>query len=198
MNNDPLVIASDLIGRPVVSISSGDQLAELKDIVFDPASHRLVGFTLNKPGWFRGKLKATLPAGEIEAIGPAAVMVSCDDDLVDRSDSPEVLAAPSEAISIIGANVLSKDGEALGTIDDVVVEAGPRPRAVGYRLAGEHGEVFIPISAQMALSEDNLILPVEAAGFVRDDLAGFGAAVESYRSDLDAASSRTEKNEVLS
>ena len=42
----------------------------------------------------------------------------------------------------------------------------------------------MPISAQMALSGDNLVLPVEATDFVRNDLAGFGAAIASYRSPV--------------
>lgn len=187
MSSAPLVLASELRGRPVVAIDCGDDIAEIKDVVFDPISHRLEGFTLNKRGWFRGKLKATLPAPSIAAIGPVAVMVSSADDLVDRREAPEPLETPKHNVPVMDSTVMSAGGESLGTISDVVLETGPSPIAAGYKVDSENGEVFVPISAQMSLSEDNLILPEEAQAFVRNDLAGFGAAVLDYRASLDDA-----------
>ena len=52
-----LVRAGDLVGRPVVTINGGDDIAEVKDVVYDPEARRLVGFTLNKRGWFRGSIR---------------------------------------------------------------------------------------------------------------------------------------------
>lgn len=187
MHRHPLVLASELSGRPVVAIDAGDDVAELKDVVFDPASHRLVGFSLNKRGWFRGRLKATLPAEEIESIGPDAVMVSSESDLTEPDGAPAALSGDDASFSVIGTNVLSEGGQALGVIDDVVVETGAQPEAVGYSVNGPNGTAYVPISAQMALSEENIILPAAADEFIRDDLAGFGAAVSTYRSSLDGA-----------
>ena len=48
--------------------------------------------------------------------------------------------------------------------------------------SGDRGTpAFVPISAQLAVSGDNLVLPEGATEFIRNDLAGFGAAIESYR-----------------
>lgn len=191
MTTGNLVLASDLPGRPVVSIDSGDDVAEIRDIVFDPASHRVTGFTLNKRGWFRGRLKAALATDAVVAIGPDAVMVATAGDLVDRADAPEPLAGGDETISLTDTAVLTSGGEELGTVSDVIIETGPRPEAVGYQVTGENGDVFVPISAQLALSEDNLLLPADAADFVRNDLAGFGAAVTSYRQTLTSDDTRS-------
>lgn len=192
MSPAALVLASELTGRPVVAVDCGDDIAEVKDVVFDPVSRELDGFTLNKRGWFRGQSKATLPASVVTAIGPAAVMVASADDLVAPADAPEALQGSDDSISVLGSRVLSRDGEDLGEIADVVLETGPAPRAAGYRLEGEAGSVFVPIGAQMALSDDNLVLPEEARSFVRNDLAGFGAAVDDYRRGLDRAIEREE------
>lgn len=187
MTRQSLMLASELPGRPVVAIDRGDDVAEIKDVIFDPVSHRLEGFTLNKRGWFRGALKASLPAPRVSAIGPAAVMVSSTDDLVERGESPVPLEKPGRNVSVIGSTAMSAAGEKLGTIADVVVETGPSPIAVGYKVNSENGVIFVPISAQMALSDENLILPEKAGAFVRNDLAGFGAAVLDYRATLDDA-----------
>lgn len=182
----PLVLGSELPGRPVVACDCGDDIAEVRDVVFDPISHRLVGFTLNKRGWFRGTLKESLPASVIGAIGPVAIMVATSHDLVDVSDAPAALEqVGSDGISISGTTVLSAGGEQLGTITDVVIETGPTPEAVGYQVTTDDGAIFVPISAQLALSENNLLLPENATVFIRNDLAGFGAAVTNYRELLE-------------
>jgi len=182
-----LVLASELSGRPVVSIDSGNDIAEIRDTVYDSYGNHLIGFTLNKRGWFRGRCKQTLPIESIAAIGRDAVIVEREQDLIDPVDAPATLTASKDSIPIIGIEVMTQAGEQLGTIDDLVVETGDEPRAVGFRLSSSGGPVFVPISAQMALSGERLLLPAEADAFVRHDLAGFGASVSDYRSSLDDA-----------
>jgi len=78
--------------------------------------------------------------------------------------------------------VLSADGKDLGEVTDVILLTRARPEAVGYELRSAGGEtVFVPIAEQMAVSGDNLRLPPSSTEFVRNDLAGFGAAVTSFR-----------------
>lgn len=168
-----------------MSIDSGNDIAEIRDTVYDSRGNQLIGFTLNKRGWLRGRCKQTLPIESIAAIGRDAVMVEREQDLIDPTDAPTPLTTSTDSISIIGIEVMTQAGEQLGTIDDLVVETGDDPRAVGFRLSSSGGPVFVPISAQMALSDERLLLPAEADAFVRHDLAGFGASVADYRSALD-------------
>ncbi len=182
-----LVLGSDLPGRPIVPIDCGDDIAEVKDVVFDSVSHRLIGFTLNKRGWFRGTLKATLPRESVTAIGPVAVMVDAASSLVDASNSAESLDVSSHGVTVIGTRVLSAGGDDLGLISDIVFETGPAPVAAGYQITTDDGSIFVPISAQLALSGENLVLPESATAFIRHDLAGFGAAVTDYRKTLESS-----------
>jgi uncharacterized protein YrrD len=179
-----LVRARDLIGMPVVSIASGEDVAEVRDVVYDGEAHRLVGFTLNKRGVFAGRLDSVLPSESVAAIGPDAVMVDTQ-SAIDQSGEPPVgLDDLGSARPVIGNRVLTADGTELGEVVAVIVSIGDEPCAVGYevRAAGRPDSWFVPISAQMGLSGENLVLPAEAGSFVRNDLAGFGAAVASYRS----------------
>lgn len=189
MTNGPmrLMRASDLIGLPVVTIDGGDDIAEIKDVVFDGTRHQLVGFTLNKRGWFRGSLHHTLDMEHVSAIGADAVMVRHEEDLAARESAPAPLSDPGESHDVMGNTVVTSGGKTLGTVSGVVISVGEKPAAVGYQLTSDDGDVFIPIDAQMALSSDNLIVPSEAADFVNRDLAGFGASVTQYRSRLDDA-----------
>lgn len=178
-----LVRAGELIGLPVVSIASGEALADIRDVVYDGESHRLVGFTLNKRSLLGGRMKLVLPAASVAAIGPDAVMVEDDSAAADAGDAPAGLDDLGSARPVIGNRVLSADGSDLGAVVAVIVATGDEPRAVGYELQahGRSDTAFVPSSPRMALSGENLVLPADATAFVHYDLAGFGAAIGSYR-----------------
>lgn len=180
MNN--VMRASNLIGLPVVSILSGEDVAEIRDVVYDAGAHQLIGFTLNKRGLFSGRLKDVLPAVALSAIGADAIMIP-DETSITESSTPEALNRTGDASSVIGDRVLTADGNELGEVVGVIVSTGSNPEAVGYEIDPNDSSdsVFVPISQQMALSGENLLLPASATDFVRNDLAGFGAAVADYR-----------------
>lgn len=174
--------ATELIGLPVVSITSGEDVAEVRDVVYDSDRHRLIGFTLNKRGLFSGRMKDVLPAEALAAIGANAVMVA-NESAITESGTPRALDEPGAAKSVIGNRALSADGNELGEVVGVIFTTGATPAAVGYEVdpTDNADHVFIPISEQMALSDDNLLLPADVTDFIRNDLAGFGAAVVAYR-----------------
>lgn len=179
-----LVRAHDVTGLPVVSIATGEDVAEIRDVVYDGEAHRLVGFTLNKRGMFAGRLKVVLSAGAVAAIGPDAVMIDSEVAIDDSGEQPAGLVDLGTARPVLGNRVLSADGTDLGEVVAVILSTGDEPSAVGYELQppDRADTLFIPISAQLALSGENLVLPAAATAFVRNDLAGFGAAVAAYRS----------------
>ena len=184
-----LIRARDVMGLPVVSIASGEDVAEVRDVVYDGEAHRLVGFTLNKRGMFAGRLKAVLATESVTAIGPDAVMIDAESAIDDGGERPAGLDDLGAARPVIGNRVLSADGNDLGGVVAVIVSTGEEPCAVGYELQSSDRKdtSFVPISAQMALSGENLVLPAAATAFVRNDLAGFGAAIAAYRSpDLES------------
>lgn len=179
-----LVRASEVRGLPVVTIDGGEDAAEIKDVVYDASEHHLVGFTLNKRGWFRGSLKATLEAANVQGIGADAVMVASEESLTEKGESLQPLASPGDDVDVMGDSVVSSGGSVIGEVVDVILETGASPRAVGYEVETDDGTIFIPSSAQMSISGDNLVVPAEAEEFTRNDLAGFGAAVNSFRDML--------------
>ncbi|MEO6652266.1 MAG: PRC-barrel domain-containing protein [Ilumatobacteraceae bacterium] len=176
-----LMRASEVAGLPVVTIDGGEDAAEIKDVVYDGGRHDLLGFTLNKRGWFRGSMKSILPTQNVAGIGRDAVMVADEGSLLDQGGSHEVLSQPKSGFDVVGNEVVSSSGAVLGTVVDVIIETGANPKAVGYEVKTADGSLFIPSSAQMALSGENLIVPAEAEAFTNNDLAGFGASVPSFR-----------------
>jgi uncharacterized protein YrrD len=174
--------ATELIGLPVVTLD-GEDVAEVRDVVYEPNGGGLIGFTLNKRGFFSGRLRQALTIDGLRSIGPDAVVVDDDDTLVDRDEAPERVTAVPPDRDVIGASVITEDGTEIGHVSDVIVSLGAHAEAVGYQLSatGEDREIFIPLPEQISVSGDALLVPGDLAGFVRGDLTGFGGAVEEYR-----------------
>lgn len=169
-----LLRAGDLIGLPVVSIATGEDLAEVRDVIYDGSEHRLLGFTLNKRGMFAGRLKEVLTAESVTGIGADALMIDDTTAIDEAAADEESLRHLKAAKPVVGNRVVSSDGNALGEVVGVVLSTGRRPEAVGYEVSAPDldGTAFVPISDQMALSGDNLLVPVESTEFIRNDLAG--------------------------
>lgn len=169
---------------PVVTLG-GDAVAHVKDTVFDTSAGRIGGFTLTGRTLLSGPLPRDLPWPAVHCLGRDAVMVRDAGALVDLPRS----AARRDAVRgrLLGARVLTDDGETVGTVLDVLVEGGTSGRLVAFRLAAHrdlvHGSrhrrhrVYVPRGEAVSLSGRTLVIPAHARTYVTDDLPGFTARV---------------------
>ena len=179
-----LLRATGLIGRPVVTLS-GESPLEVKDVVFEKDAGALLGFTLRKHGFLGGPVSEDLAWSDVHGLGPDAVMIQ--DSEVLRTEH----GVSSASSDVIGSTVMSESGTELGEVVEVVIQVGASADVVGFEvepspeLSGSgDAHVFIPLPDTMAISGEKIIVPDSAINFVRDDLAGFGAAVADFRRQL--------------
>jgi uncharacterized protein YrrD len=180
-----LMTASQINGLPVVTVHGGDDVAEVRDVIYNPEAGRLVGLTLNKRGFFSGRSREVLPAEAIHAIGRDAVMIADESSLVAPADAPDDVGHPATDRNVIGNDVLTEGGTSLGVVRDLALLVGSAGEVVGYQIekpAGGHG--YIPLPAQLAVSGAALVVPDVTQEFIRDDLVGLGAAVDDFRARL--------------
>ncbi|MGH6633800.1 MAG: PRC-barrel domain-containing protein, partial [Sphingopyxis sp.] len=88
-----LLRGKDVFGFPVVDISTGEDIAEIRDLIFEPASGGIGGFTLAKRGFFGRRMKQVLRVGAIHSVGTHAVTVDSADSITDHDVAPEEAAA---------------------------------------------------------------------------------------------------------
>jgi uncharacterized protein YrrD len=181
----PLVRGSDLVGLPVVTMA-GDDIAEVRDVLFSPGAGALLGFTLNKRGRLAGRMKEALPRANVAAIGPDAIMVAGADAL---SREP-VASGESGGGNVLRNQVITDGGVQVGTVTDVVIDTGAGS-VVGYEVApadepaGRRGRrSYVPLPDTGAVSGEVLVVPEAAVDYVTSDMAGFAEAVERYRTML--------------
>lgn len=196
-----LLRTSEVTKLPVVTFA-GEDVAQVKDIVFAAGGGEVGGFTLAGRGLFAGPLKQSLLWTSVHALGADAVMIVDESALAEKEAVLDHSASTGgSGGNVLGSRVLTDDGTDLGEVVDVVIEVGGGGReqcdVVGYEIEASEAlaaagnatrgtKLFIPLPDTIAASGEHLIVPAAAKEFVRDDLAGFGAAVVDFRKRLEA------------
>lgn len=180
-----LLRAAELVKRPVVTLD-GEDVAQVKDVVYASATGELAGFTLNGRGVFSGPLRRSLPWAVVHGLGPDAVMIKDESVLATRD-----ALGDGDGARVLGSWVMTDGGRRLGHVTDVILAVGEGATdAVGYEIepADELAprRQFVPLPDTLAVSGEALLVPDTATEFIRDDLAGFGAAVDEFRERLRA------------
>ncbi|MGA8978606.1 MAG: PRC-barrel domain-containing protein [Pedococcus sp.] len=188
-----LMRTSTVMKRPVVTMA-GEDVAQVKDIVYGAGGGAVSGFTLAGRGLFAGPLKRALPWSSVVALGPDAVMIRDEDVLESLAELLDSSDDTGSRGDVLGAQVLTDTGTDLGTVVDVILEVtgagGDQCDVVGYEveaseaLGTEGARVFVPLPDTLSASGSHLMVPASARDFVAHDLAGFGAAVLAFRQQL--------------
>ena len=155
-----LMTASQIRGLPVVTIRGGEDVAEVRDVIYDPEAGRLVGLSLNQRGFLAGRRREVLPAEAIHAIGKDALMVLDESSLVAPADAPDDVAHPATERNVLGDDVLTEGGTSRGKVSDLVLLVGSSGEVVGYQIdKAEGGKGYIPLPAQLAVSGVAFVVP---------------------------------------
>ena len=191
-----LMRTSKLAKLPVVTMA-GEDVAQIKDVVFAAGGGQVGGFTLAGRGLFAGPLKQALAWTSVASLGADAVMIADEgaleptDVVLDKSAS-----TGGSGGNVLGSQVLTDAGADLGKVVDVIIEVSQGGSGlcdvVGYEIEASEAlgsggtDVLIPLPDTISVSGEHLIVPASAKDFVGHDLAGFGAAVEQFRAQLKA------------
>ncbi|MCZ9347590.1 PRC-barrel domain-containing protein [Streptomyces sp. TRM76130] len=177
--------ASAITKKPVVTLE-GEDLGQVKDIVFDPSTGTIRCFTLAGRGLLAGPLHRALSWENVHALGPHAVMVR-DDGALEEGDEIARSGGPGGG-DVLGAAVMTRGGARLGVVTDAVVSAGRKPVVAGYEIeTPERRRVLLPVAGPVTVSGERVLVPDATAQYSAGDLGGFGAAVQGLRSRLHAS-----------
>lgn len=151
----------ELSGLAVVTLSGGERMGRVDDVVFLPATGRVTGLMVDRGGMF-SKPKF-LPAGQIQSIGADAVTVTGEDALLEGdSNSPQSDPAEQTAKSLDGRPVLNQSGTVIGKVADVAVETESLTIpalviATGLLDNALHGRPLLPLSLVQTIGADSVI-----------------------------------------
>ena len=111
-----------LIGRAVVSLETANTLGRVADLLADPLSGQLAGFSVQRVD----QSYALASVLDVQGIGPAAVMLEGEHSLVLVDASP-LNTLPQAKQNLIGVKVITEQGLLLGEISNLYLCIDHRP-----------------------------------------------------------------------
>src|SRR5258705_7491425 len=153
-----------VIGMPVLSRVTGNKLGTVHDLIIDPLSGNLGGVVLHRLDGSEG----VLHYGDISSFGKDAVMAHAD-DVVTPPREGELTQIPCTKRDIVGAQIITEDGNLIGRIANIHVHLAPPPIAIYEvreslldKLMGR--VLYVPASFTRALSGDaeRILVPDDA------------------------------------
>lgn len=170
-----MIKGKELLNRPIIAISSGDQIDVVRDVVFDPQGNRVLALLVDEGGWFSAA--KAVPFDRIRSIGPDAVMIASPADITSEREDGQLKQALHSGVNLIGMNLVTTDGQTLGKIADVYFDE--RSGVVeGYEATGglfsdiTNGRSFIPAPENVQIGKDTAVVPITVAVAMQEQPRG--------------------------
>jgi len=152
----------DLVGLPVVDLTEGETVGEVRDVLFAP-DMTLHSVLLEKPGLMSAA--KIVPIARLHAIGRDSVTIesrACIEEF--RDESGLIRSLLEGTVKFVGRDVLTHGGEFLGRIEDVYV--GPDLRTIiGYEVSEgflvdlREGRKVLHAHPEIMVGADALLVP---------------------------------------
>lgn len=170
-----MIKGKELLGRPIIALSSGEEVDRVRDVVLDPQGNRVLALLTDEAGWFSAA--RAVPYERVQSIGEQAVMIASPQDVTTTRQDDRLKHALDTKTNLIGMTLLTTDGEQLGKISDVYFDARTG-QVEGYEATGglfsdlTRGRTFIPVPGQIQIGADAAIVPASVAAAMREQPSG--------------------------
>jgi uncharacterized protein YrrD len=156
----------ELIGKPVISVTNGQNIASVVDFMIDPEKLALTALVTSKGGLLSRKIEA-IRAAEVHVWGMHAVLVKDfdvilkEDELFDRETWMSIFE------DLKSREVVTIEGTRLGTIKDILIDSQGKMWAYELSKVSKESQAFegklIPVEATQSLGKHILVVDLKKA-----------------------------------
>ncbi|MFC4427429.1 PRC-barrel domain-containing protein [Deinococcus navajonensis] len=177
-----MIKGKEILGKNIVSISTGQRVDAVRDVVFDHQANQVLGLLVDEGGWFRAA--RVVPFERIRSFGEDAIMIGDVSDLTSSREDGRLADMLENKISLMGMTLLTTDGQNLGKIADVYFDEHSG-RVEGYEATGglfadlSSGRAFVPAPESVQIGADAAIVPVAVAAAMQEQEGGVKAAAHA-------------------
>jgi uncharacterized protein YrrD len=163
--------AHDLIGLPVITVDSGKQIGQVKDLLVGP-DWNIRGIMLEVKHWFSSL--RYIPWEGIVAAGEDAITIPNESVIREFEHVEECHAFLEGSRKIKGLPVITVGGHKLGVVEDVYLNQNWGKQILGYELSEgfisdlKEGRRWLPMPVAATKGEDAIIVPVHCAQEVEE------------------------------
>jgi len=184
--NVELLKTQDFIGKPVISLQ-GEELGTIARVLVDPVEVKVVGFTVNVKGWFKGE--KGMEFASVHSFGDYAVTVQRDSQVVAINSLPAIEKIAQEC-NMYNMRIITPDGRLVGTIDDFYFDPGTG-MIKRYLLSGGiiknlyKGRASIPAESIEKIGKDVIIAAVNVEDTMQKESGGLEENIDNLKEDID-------------
>lgn len=154
--------AMDVIGLPIISLSSGEEIGAVNDILCD-MEWRKLGVVIQNGDWLRSG--AYIPSDRIHAVGEDYLTIEGKDAITSMQEfaNQETIGFMTGKQKLKGKPVLTRNGDFLGSIEDVYFSLNWEKLVAcelsqGWIADLTEGRKRLPITPSLVLGKKNLIV----------------------------------------
>jgi len=108
-----------IVGLPVISISDGNEIGMVKNVIINAAKGTVDFFVIDSG--VRSLAGGVIPAGRVLGIGEYALTIQDPDDISDIVKIPAAIELLQKNITVKGTRVVTKKGSLLGEAGDIYI-----------------------------------------------------------------------------
>lgn len=114
------VLASDIIGKPIISLQNGYSVAVVDSLVIKPETLEIMALGCKDGNW--RKTKAVLLVRDVREIMRDGVIIDSFEDIEDVGEIVRLKEVIEKKYELIGASVVTESKNKLGKVEDYTVE----------------------------------------------------------------------------
>ncbi len=177
----------NIIGKPIVSIESGEMLDKIRDIFFDAQNKKILGFLADEGGLLSSA--RILPFESVHVIGPDGILVPTADAITRAKDAAHAEAIMNEDNVVVGTKIMTDDGKDLGKINDIFFDE-LTGTIEGYEVTGGifadavSGKSYLPSPGSFRIGKDVAFVPPETTALIEGQVGGLEAMTTKAQETL--------------
>jgi len=190
--------SQQIIGLPVVSISDGNEIGKVKNVMINAVKGTVDFFVIDSA--MRSLAGGVVPVGKVLGIGADALTILEADDVSDIVKIPAAIDLLQKNITVRGTRVLTRKGSLLGEVGDVFVNEDESCAIIGVEFVPGNSKVTAGIIPRNSIITFGKNLLVVEEGFTENLLpmsvheadAAIAATVAEPMAKADLAQSEPE------
>ena len=112
--------AKALLGLPLILIDTGKKIGDVKDILFSQDKKKVLGFLIDKGGWFKGAKIVLFK--DISKISKDAIIIQDSEAIMTNTKIPEVEKILEKEYYLFDMQVLDDQGNDIGHIENIIFD----------------------------------------------------------------------------
>ncbi|HBV97340.1 MAG: hypothetical protein JL50_08810 [Peptococcaceae bacterium BICA1-7] len=129
-----------VLGLPVIEISSGEQMGFVSGIVVNPEQGKVECLLLDRVSWY-GEMRA-LPFEAVLGVGEFAATISKGDEVFPISAKADLVSLLERNVQVIKTGVMTRSGKYIGSVSEFAIDIHTG-KIMGCEVASDDGGGFV-------------------------------------------------------